>query len=90
MHDIRPRYGGLPVHPSIAAVRELDDLGLDVIAAVEILERGEICGQVRAKDTIEKCALSGRRTKVVVAHSYHLSTDETVWVITHVGICTRH
>ena len=81
-------FDGLRVKVSHAADVELVDLGLRVVDAVEVLEKGFDCSRSkRKKDKIERCLRKGSRVlRVVAAYSYNFLLKEDVVVLIHVSI----
>ena len=87
-----PIIQGYPIIPTRAAINELYYHGLDLYDVLNILVDGYDCSkQKRSKEIIEKCKdIKQKTVRVVVAKSFNFSLNCEVWVITHVGITSKH
>lgn len=85
-----PLYKQKPLIPSVSAQRELDELGMDLWFAKEVLEHGYDCAVSRRKpNVIEKCIYRKRREFRIVAALVEWE-DKAFWRIIHVGKTGRH
>ncbi len=91
MDAMYPRFHGLQLLPTRAALTELMECNLTLLDALDILENGYNCaGSKRKKNKIENCLDKGKKTlKVVVVQVLYYSLDEEIWHITHVGCKTK-
>jgi len=88
--DLYPKFNGKPLIPSIAAQRELDELGYDLWFAKEVLEEGHDCKlSERKKNIVERCVTrKGKEIRVVVALVEW--ENKEFWRIIHVGKTGKH
>lgn len=86
-----PRWRGLSLVPSRAAMRELVKFGMDIFDVKNVLELGYDCSRSkRQAGTCERCINHGDKTcKVVVCRSYRIVESKDVWLIVHAGIMSR-
>lgn len=87
-----PRYQGFEIKPSRTAYKEMCDLRIYLDDILKILEKGKnAIRSKRKKGTIEKALfIKGKLIKVVVVESQTRYTEETCWLITHVGETRGH
>ena len=86
MSSIYPKYEGLPLIPSKAAMNELYKFGLTLQDVQEVLEEGYQTKR-RKEGTLEKCIKRNNVIlKVVVSKSYNFSFKTECWVVVHIGI----
>jgi hypothetical protein len=88
---IEPSHKGFPLVLTRSAMKELFDLGLDLVKMAEVLDDGYDCYRSRRKKgTLERCVdRSGKTIKVVAVLSYNHSLRTEVWAITHVCVFTK-
>jgi hypothetical protein len=80
------KWKGRYLRPSRHAFHEMVCLGMDLYDIVEILDAGMETGNPRAKCTVERYILQGRKIiRVVVIESYAHDIEEWVWLVKHVG-----
>lgn len=84
------RHKGLPLLPSGAASKEMARLGLTQFECRAMLEAGYPAPRRRAANTEEVWFDCGRKTyNVVIVKTFHESTQEEIYLITHIGRFTR-
>lgn len=88
--SIYPHFRGNPIIPSHAAQAELDKLGMDLSAVMDILENGYDCAASRRKaNIIERCKMrKGKELRVVLALIEW--EDKSFWRLIHVGKTGGH
>lgn len=86
-----PTWKGLPLKATKSAYHELEELGMDLSDAVEILEQGYDCLRSKRQEGVyERCLDIGDKTvKIVVGRCVERFTNEERWSVIHVGEFTR-
>ena len=88
--NLFPTFHQRPLIPSVAAQRELDELGCDLQFAKRVLEEEHDCARSRRKrNIVEKCVTrNGKEIRVVAA--YVEWRGRAFWRIIHVGKTGKH
>lgn len=85
-----PLFEGKPLIPTKDAQREMDETGIDLWGAKEILEKGYDCSESRrARNVVEKCVYKKNREIKVVAALVKWQGG-AFWRIIHAGKTGGH
>ena len=80
------KWRGRYLRPSAHAIKEMDDLDMNLHGVERILEMGKDPGTKRAKGTVERIIMREKKIiRVVVVESYAHDIDEWVWLVKHIG-----
>ena len=85
-----PKWHGCRLVPTYTALRELQELDMDLFDAVNVLEYGFDCPKSRRSPGVhERCIREGNKViRIVVVPwevSYHDGSIEKVWKVIHAG-----